>query len=183
MSLQPGKINIEIFPKVSEVPEIAQNVIQKRYLHEGETSWYDITERVVEFVLANEDENQTCEVKITGFNWTGFQGFGPVGTLYGEGFNVTLDNLGTVAIEGVKVEVKKLANDSELWSETWLDLVDYEGQVKSRLNPTFKLSAGEIRVFNGTFMRRMGDVESEVALTFKVICMSNSTILDELVLP
>ena len=94
--------------------------------------------------------------------------------MIGQDFNVTLHNLGNTDIEGVKVKVKLFANDSELWSQTWLDVVDDDGQVKSLLDPTFRLNAGEIRVFNGTY-------EEEV--TFKVICMSNSTVLDELWLP
>ena len=135
------------------------------------------------WLILSPSEKQTYDIKITEFNWTGFQGFGPVGTMYGVGFNVTLHNLKTVDIEGVKVEVKEFANDSELWSQTWLDVVDDDGQVKSRLNYTFRLNAGEIRVFNGTFMRRMEYFESEVELTVKVICMSNSNVLDELTLP
>ena len=130
----------------------------------------------------NQVENQTCEVKITGFNWTGSWGFGAVGTLYGGGFNVTLHNLGNTDVEGVKVEVKLFANDSELWSQTWFKVVDDDGQVKSLLNPTFRLNAGEIRVFNGTYEGKLEYFQTEEELTFKVICMSNSTVLDELTL-
>lgn len=133
--------------------------------------------------IGNQLENQTVDIEIIDFDWTGFQGFGPVGTMYGVGFNVTLHNLGTTAIEGVKVEVKEFANDSELWSQTLFDVLDDNGQVKSLMNATFRLNAREIRVFNGTFMRRMEFFEPQRELMFKVICMSNSTVLDELTLP
>ena len=103
--------------------------------------------------------------------------------MIGQDFNVTLHNLGNTDIEGVKVKVKLFANDSELWSQTWLDVVDDDGQVKSLLDPTFRLNAGEIRVFNGTYEGHLDYFQSEEEVTFKVICMSNSTILDELVLP
>ena len=136
------------------------------------------------FLGQTEDENhsedqieeQIIDIDIVDFKWTGFLGFGPVGTLYGVGFNVTLHNLGNTDIEGITIEVKEFANDTEIWSETWFDAVD--GQ-----DPTFRLNASEIRVFDGTFMRSMGLNEPEGEQVFKVICMSNSTILDELVLP
>ena len=131
----------------------------------------------------NQVENQAYDVRITEFNWTGTWGFGPAGTLYGHGFNVTLHNLGTTDIDGVKVEVKLFANDSELWSQTWFDMLDDDGQVKSLINATFRLNAGEIRVFDGTFMRRMEFPEPQGEVAFKVICMLNSTVLDELTLP
>ena len=131
----------------------------------------------------NQVENQAYNVRITEFNWTGTWGFGPAGTLYGHGFNVTLHNLGTTDIDGVKVEVKLFANDSELWSQTWFDMLDDDGQVKSLINATFRLNAGEIRVFDGTFMRRMEFPEPQGEVAFKVICMLNSTVLDELTLP
>ena len=131
----------------------------------------------------NQVENQAYDVRITEFNWTGTWGFGPAGTLYGHGFNITLHNLGTTDIDGVKVEVKLFANDSELWSQTWFDMLDDDGQVKSLINATFRLNAGEIRVFDGTFMRRMEFPEPQGEVAFKVICMLNSTVLDELTLP
>jgi hypothetical protein len=131
----------------------------------------------------NQVENQAYDVRITEFNWTGTWGFGPAGTLYGHGFNVTLHNLGTTDTDGVKVEVKLSANDSALWSQTWFDVLDDDGQVKSLINATFRLNAGEIRVFDGTFMRRMEFPEPQGEVAFKVICMLNSTVLDELTLP
>ncbi len=121
----------------------------------------------------NQIEGQRIDVEIVDFEWTGFLGFGPVGTLFGSGFNVTLHNLGNTDIEGIIIEVKEFSNDTELWSETWFD-----GQ-----DSAFRLNASEIRVFDGTFMRRMELVDPEGEQVFKVICMSNSTVLDELVLP
>ena len=136
------------------------------------------------FLGQTEDENQSedqieeqiIDIDIVDFKWTGFLGFGPVGTLYGVGFNVTLHNLGNTDIEGITIEVKEFANDTEIWSETWFDVVD--GQV-----PIFRLNTSEIREFDGAFMRNMGLNEPEEEQVFKVICMSNSTILDELLLP
>lgn len=121
-------------------------------------------------------EEQIIDIEIVDFKWTGFLGFGPVGTLYGVGFNVTLHNLGNTDIEGITIEVKEFANDTEIWSETWFDAVD--GQ-----DPTFRLNASEIHVFDGSLMRSMALNEPEGEQVFKVICMSNSTILDELLLP
>jgi len=121
----------------------------------------------------NQIEDQIINIEIVDFEWTGFLGFGPVGTLYGSGFNVTLQNLGNTDVEGIIIEVKEFVNDTELWSETWFDGQDY----------AFRLNASEIRVFDGAFMRRMELNEPEGEQVFKVICMSNSTVLDELVLP
>jgi hypothetical protein len=120
----------------------------------------------------NQVENQTYDVKITEFKWTSNWGSGPVGLLLGRRFNVTLHNLGTMDIKGVKVEVKLLANNSEVWSETWFDEI------------AIGLHAGEVREFHGGFMTKLDELDkAQGEITFRVISMLNSTILDELTLP
>ena len=132
----------------------------------------------------NQFENQTYDVKITDFNWTSRWAFGPSGTLYGRSFNVTLHNLGAMDLHGVKIEVALFDNKSKLWSQTLLDEVTIDGHVKSHINITFGLNAGEIREFDGGFMTKLDKLnEAQGELAFKVICMVNSTILDELTLP
>jgi hypothetical protein len=124
----------------------------------------------------NQVENQTYDVKITDFKWTSNWEKGPVGLMWGGPFKVTLHNLGNMDIEGLTVEVKLLANNSEIGSETFFD--GYNANV------TFGLHAGEIREFEGVFMSALDELaEAQGEQAFRVICMLNSTILDELTLP
>ena len=131
------------------------------------------------FVLSqieNQGENQTYDVKIADFKWTSNWGPGPVGVMWGGSFNVTLHNMGNMDIEGLAVEVKQLANDSDVRSETYFDGFN--------TNVTFGLHAGEIRELEGTFMTSLDKLDkAQGELTYKVVCMLNSTILDELTLP
>jgi hypothetical protein len=121
-------------------------------------------------------ETQTCDVKIVDFEWTSNWEKGPVGLMWGGPFNVTLHNLGNMGIEGLIVEVKLLANNSEIGSETFFDGYN--------TNVTFGLHAGEIREFEGVFMSTLDKLaEAQGEQAFRVICMLNSTILDELTLP
>lgn len=46
------------FPKVSDIDEVAQNILQKRYLRPDETSWEDITRRVVDWVIREPVDDQ-----------------------------------------------------------------------------------------------------------------------------
>jgi hypothetical protein len=124
----------------------------------------------------NQVENPTYNVKITDFEWTNNWGSGPVGLMWGGPFNVTLHNLGNMDIEGLTVEVKLLANNSEIRSETYSDGYN--------TNVTFELHAGEIREFEGVFMSTLDELtKAQGETTYRVICMVNSTILDELTLP
>ena len=124
----------------------------------------------------NQLENQTYDVKITDFKWTSNWGSGPVGLMWGGSFNVTLHNLGNMDVEGLTVEVKLLANNSEIGSETYFDGYN--------TNVTFGLHAGAIREFDGVFMSSLDELDkAQGERTFRVICMLNSTILDELTLP
>jgi len=131
------------------------------------------------FVLSrieNQGENQTYDVKIADFKWTSNWGPGPVGVMWGGSFNVTLHNMGNMDIEGLAVEVKQLANDSDVRSETYFDGFN--------TNVTFGLHAGEIRELEGTFMTSLDELDkAQGELTYKVVCILNSTILDELTLP
>ena len=45
-----------IFYKQSEISDTAKNILKKRYLWDGETSWEDITNRVNNFVMSDESE-------------------------------------------------------------------------------------------------------------------------------
>ena len=131
------------------------------------------------FVLSrieNQGENQTYDVKIADFKWTSNWGPGPVGVMWGGSFNVTLHNMGNMDIEGLAVEVKQLANDSDVRSETYFDGFN--------TNVTFGLHAGEISELEGTFMTSLDKLDkAQGELTYKVTWMLNSTILDELTLP
>jgi hypothetical protein len=131
------------------------------------------------FILSktqNHVENQTYDVKIADFKWTSDWGPGPVGVMWGGSFNVTLHNMGNMDIEGLTVEVKQLANNSDVRSETYFDGFN--------TNVTFGLHAGEIRELDGTFMTSLDVLDkAQGELTYKVVCMLNSTILDELTLP
>ena len=118
----------------------------------------------------NQVEKQTYDVKVADFKWTSNWGPGPVNVLWGRSFNVTLRNLGTADAEDVRIEVKLLTNNSEIRSETWFDELEIE--------------AGEIHEFDGAFMTAMDELDNaQGELTYKVVCMMNSTILDELTLP
>jgi hypothetical protein len=126
--------------------------------------------------IENQGENQTYDVKIADFKWTSNWGPGPVGVSWGGSFNVTLHNMGNMDIEGLTVEVKQLANNSDVRSETYFDGFN--------TNVTFGLHAGEIRELEGTFMTSLDVLDkAQGELTYKVVCMLNSTILDELTLP
>ena len=52
------QVSVQVFPKVSEIPEIAKNVLRKRYLHRDETTWEDVVSRVIDTVLQEENEDQ-----------------------------------------------------------------------------------------------------------------------------
>jgi hypothetical protein len=143
-----------------------------------------IVAAVVASLVLSHNANQAYCVEIVEFNWTSSWGPGPVGLLWGRGFNVTLHNLGDGDIEGVKMEVKLLANNSEIWSQTWLDEVTIEGHVVSHPNVTFGLHAGEIREFDGGFVTKLDELDkAQGEMVFRVIVLSNSTILDDLSFP
>jgi hypothetical protein len=126
--------------------------------------------------IENQSENQTYDVKIADFKWTSNWGPGPVGVMSGGSFNVTLHNMGNMDIEGLVVEVKQLANNSDVRSETYFDGFN--------TNVTFGLHAGEIRELDGTFMTSLDELDkAQGGLTYNVVCILNSTILDELMLP
>lgn len=54
-----------LFPEVREISKTAMNILQKRYFSEGETTWEDIVNRVIDYVLVNsinEDKELTRQI-------------------------------------------------------------------------------------------------------------------------
>lgn len=49
---------MQIFKKVSELTSAAENILRKRYLRAGESSWEDVCNRVVETVCSDEEEDE-----------------------------------------------------------------------------------------------------------------------------
>jgi hypothetical protein len=135
--------------------------------------------------IENQVEDQTFEVKIVDFKWTSSAGPGPVGLLWGQSFNVTLKNLENRDIDGLSVEVKLLANNTEIPAESGLygpgkigytEPNDYDG----------RLNASETRELRGYFETSLDKLEQAQdwgEKVFTVRVMMNDTILDELKLP
>ncbi len=46
-----------MFEPKSEITEVAQNILKKRYLADGESSWEDITNRVINFLFDSKEED------------------------------------------------------------------------------------------------------------------------------
>ena len=136
----------------------------------------------------NQVENQTYDVKIADFKWTSNWGTGPVGVLWGRSFNVTLQNMGNRDVEGLSVDIKLLANNTEIWSETGLYGLGIIGYTAEYNGYDGKLNANEIRELRGDFMSRL-DVLDEAHVwnggqkEYSVRVMMNKTIIDELLLP
>jgi len=49
------------FPEVRELDDVAQNILEKRYLHPGETNWGDVANRVVNYVLRSAEDKDIRE--------------------------------------------------------------------------------------------------------------------------
>jgi len=45
-----------LFPEKNEIDAVAQNILEKRYLKEGETAWKDVAKRVVDWVVPENDD-------------------------------------------------------------------------------------------------------------------------------
>jgi len=134
--------------------------------------------------MANQAENQIAHVKIADFKWTSDWGPGTVGILWCRSFNITLNNIGNQDLEGIKVEVKFLANNTELWTSTWFHERGTSVKSPDYPNMTFELKAGEICELLGTFYTKLTELDKtqgEKTLMFEVI--SNGTTLDDLSLP
>ena len=136
----------------------------------------------------NQVENQTYDVKITDFKWTSNWGPGPVGVLWGRSFNITLQNMGNRDVEGLSVDIKLLANDTEIWSETGLYGPGIIGYTAEYNGYDGKLNANETRELRGGFMSRL-DILDEAHVwnggqkAYSVRVMMNDTVINELMLP
>jgi hypothetical protein len=102
----------------------------------------------------------------------------------GRGFNITLQNMGNMDVEGISVDIKLLANNTtEIWSETWYELI---GPTAIPDGFDGKLNASEIRELRGEFLTGLDKLEEARdwgPKTYLVTVMVNSTVSDELLLP
>jgi hypothetical protein len=134
----------------------------------------------------NQVENQTYDIKIANFKWTSNWGPGPVGALWGRSFNITLQNMGNKDVEGLSVDIKLLANNTEISAMTGLYGPGIIGYTAEYNGFDGKLNASETRELRGGFMTSLDKLEQardwgEKSFTVRV--MMNNTILDELPLP
>ena len=133
-------------------------------------------------------EDQTFEVKIVDFKWTGNWGPAGGGINWGRGFNITLQNLGNKAVEGLSVDVKLLVNNTELLSWTGLYGPGIIGYTAEYNGYDGKLNANETLELRGYFMSRLdvldeAHVWDEGQKAFFIITVTDDTILNELMLP
>jgi hypothetical protein len=135
-------------------------------------------------------ENSIKGVRILAFDWTSGWGPGAGGLQWGRAFNITLQNLGNSAVEGLSVHVKLFVNDAEVvWSETGLygpGIIGYTAEYPHGF--TGKLNGSETREIRGTFVSGLDVLDSQVwnqegQKVFSVKVMMNNTIMDELLLP
>jgi hypothetical protein len=139
----------------------------------------------------NDAANQTKSeaLKITDFEWTGSGGPGPGGTSWNRNFNITLQNLGNSAVEGLSVDVKLSVNGNELLSETGLYGPGIMGHGAQFGGYDGKLNAGETRELRGVFLSGLYTLEEAHVWdqggqkAFSVRVMMNGTIMDELLRP
>jgi len=130
--------------------------------------------------VSNQMKNETIKVSVTQFAWTSSWATGPVGTLWGRNFNVTLLNQGTKNATELTAEVRLSADGIELWSQTWFNQ-EINGQTEFSPNATFNLYAGETREFRGWFTTRLDELERvQGETTFTVTVKLDDTIVDEL---
>jgi hypothetical protein len=136
------------------------------------------------------DQTESEGVKIAKFEWTSGWGPGAGGLRWGRAFNITLQNLGDSAVEGLSVYVKLFVNDAEvIWSETGLygpGIIGYTAEYPHGFDG--KLNAGETRGIRGYFVSGLDVLDAQVwkqegQKVFSVRVMMNVTILDELLLP
>ena len=128
-------------------------------------------------------ENHMPKVRIVDFKWTSDWHHGAVFPQWARGFNITLQNMGNMDIEGISVDIKLLANNTtEIWSETEL----YDSREIGYTPFDGKLNASEIRELRGSFVSSLTDLEQARdwgEKTYLVRVMVNSTVSDELMLP
>jgi hypothetical protein len=117
-------------------------------------------------------------VQIADFKWTSNWGAGPVFPQWGRSFNITLQNMGIMDVEGISVDIKPLSNNTEKWSLTML----YAGKIG--YTPfDGKLNASEIRELRGGFVKSLEQTPDLGEKTFLIRVTVNNTISDELTLP
>jgi hypothetical protein len=136
--------------------------------------------------IENQVENQTYDVKIADFKWTSNWGSGPVGVLWGRSFNITLRNMGNRDVEGLSVDMKLLANNTEISATTGLYGPGIIGYTAEYNGFDGKLNASETRELRGAFMTgldKLAQAQDWGEKSFKVRVMMNDTILDEMPLP
>jgi hypothetical protein len=134
----------------------------------------------------NQIENQPYDVKIADFKWTSSWGFGAVGVLWSRSFNITLQNRGNRDAEGLSVDIKLLANNTEISAMTGLYGPGIIGYTAEYNGFDGKLNASETRELRGDFTTGLDKLEQARdwgEKTFTVRVMMNDTILDELLLP
>lgn len=134
-------------------------------------------------------ENSIEGVRILAFEWTDSGGPGPGGTAWSRNFNITLQNLGNSAVEGLSVDVKLLVNGNALVSSTGLYSPGIIGHGAQYGGYDGKLNASETRELRGGFLSDLYTLEEAHVWeqggqkAFSVRVMMNSTLLDELLLP
>ena len=134
----------------------------------------------------NQVKNQTYDVKIVDFKWTSSWGSGPVGVMWGRSFNITLQNMENRGIEGLSVDIKLLANNTEISARTGLYGPGVIGYTAEYNGYDGKLNASETRELRGDFTTGLDKLEQAQdwgEKSFKVRVMMNDTILDEMPLP
>jgi hypothetical protein len=143
-------------------------------------------------VILSQTENkvgdQIFEVNIVDFKWRSNWGPAGGGIHWGRGFNITLQNLGNKAVEGLSVDVKLLVNNTELLSWTGLYGPGINGYTAEYNGYDGKLNANETLELRGYFMSRLdvldkAHVWDEGQKAFFIITVTDDTILDELTLP
>ena len=136
----------------------------------------------------NQVEDQTFEVNIVDFKWRSNWGPAGGGIHWGRGFNITLQNLGNKAVEGLSVDVKLLVNNTEILSWTGLYGPGINGYTAEYNGYDGKLNANETLELRGYFMSRLevlyeDHVWDEGQKAFFIITVTDDTILNELILP
>jgi hypothetical protein len=169
--------------------QISELQIQNGDLQEQVNELQDQNKELQEHLRVLEDSIEG--VRILAFDLTSGWGPGAGGLRWGRAFNITLQNLGNSAVEGLSVNVKLFVNDAEVvWSETGLygpGIIGYTAEYPNGFDG--KLNASETREIRGYFVSGL-DVLDEAHVwdqegrkAFSVRVTMNSTLLDELLLP
>jgi hypothetical protein len=167
--------------------QISELQIQNSDLQKQVNELQDQNRKLQEQLRVLEDSIEG--VRILAFEWTDSGGPGPGGTAWSRNFNITLQNLGESAVEGLSVDVKLLVNGNELLSSTGLYSPGIIGYTAVFGGYDGKLNAGETRALRGAFLSGLYTLEEAHVWdqggrkAFSVRVTMNSTLLDELLLP